>query len=218
MNKLTYKSYEVELKHKPKLKNTYISIEPNNKILIKSSSKSHTYIKSLLDSRETWIQKQFEKQESSINLELNLEDEILLFGQRQSIDTDEATYLREKLQRLRSYSKQKVIKCYDDFYQNLSADYLEERVKHFSQLMGLEFKVIKYRKMKSRWGSCSSIKTITFNTELMKLEKKMIDYVVVHELAHLQHMNHSKAFHELVEDYLPQSKQIRAKLKQVRLR
>ena len=83
--------------------------------------------------------------------------------------------------------------------------------------MGLEYNSIKYRKMKRRWGSCSSKKVLTFNTELMKLKKELIDYVVVHELAHLKHMNHSKQFHALVDRYLPSSKVYNAELKTINL-
>lgn len=218
MNKLFYKNYEVELRYNPKLKNTYIGIESENKILVKTSSKSHTYILNLLDMRSSWIEKQLKKQIVCISLEMNLEDEVLLFSKKYSMDSQEATILRDKLNKLRVNSQQKVIKCYDDFYKTAAISYLGKRTKYYSNIMGLVFDEIKYRKMKSRWGSCSSKKVITFNTELMKVHKNLIDYVVVHELAHLKHMNHSQDFHSLVETYLPGSKRLRSELKNIRLR
>lgn len=84
-------------------------------------------------------------------------------------------------------------------------------------MMDLHFNEVKYRKMKSRWGSCSSAKVLTFNTELIKTKKELIDYVVVHELAHLKHMNHSRAFHSFVDRYLPNSKGYRQELKKVKI-
>ena len=218
MNKLFYKNYEVELQYNPKLKNTYIGIEPENKILVKTSNKSQTYILNLLDMRSSWIEKQLKKQIACISLEMNLEDEVLLFSQKYSMDAYEATSLRDRLNKLRVNSPQKIIKCYDDFYKATAKTYLSERTLYYSEIMGLAFDKIKYRKMKSRWGSCSSRKVITFNTELMKVDKNLIDYVVVHELAHLKHMNHSRDFHSLVESYLPGSKRLRSELKNIRLR
>ncbi len=218
MSKLFYKNYELVIKHNPKLKNTYIGIESDNTILVKTSSKSHTYILNLLELRDVWIQKQFAKQKTYISLDMNLEDEVLLFSQKYSIDTPEAILLRDKLSKLKISSSQKIKKCYDTFYKTIAVAYLNQRTHYYSKLMGLSYNTIKYRKMKSRWGSCSSNKVLTFNTELMKVEKNLIDYVVVHELAHLKHMNHSKDFHSLVAQYLPESKQLRTQLKQIRLR
>ncbi len=98
-----------------------------------------------------------------------------------------------------------------------SLEDIAKRVEQFSKLMNLTYAELKFRKMRSRWGSCSSKRVITLNKELTKVDSELIDYVVVHELAHLQHMNHSKSFHALVQHYLPHAKQRRAKLKTVRI-
>lgn len=218
MSNFLYKTYEVELKYKPKLKNTYIGTESNNKILIKTSNISRIYILNLLELRISWIEKQFKKQKDYVSLDMNLEDEVLLFSHMYSIDSEEAVLLRKKLQNLRVNSPKNILKCYDDFYKSEANIYLRQRTEFYSEIMGLSFESLKYKKMKGRWGSCSSRKIITFNTQLIKVDKKLIDYVVVHELAHLKHMNHSKDFHALVELYLPHSKKIRDELKQIRLR
>lgn len=94
-----------------------------------------------------------------------------------------------------------------------TVEYLQNRVDYFAQAMQLKYNQVRFKKMKSRWGSCSSAGNISLNTELLKLPKECVDYVVVHELAHLVHMNHSKAFHELVAIYIADAKEIRAQLK-----
>lgn len=94
-----------------------------------------------------------------------------------------------------------------------TVEYLYERVEYFSKLMQLQYKKVRLKKMRSRWGSCSSKGNISLNLELLKLPSKCVDYVIVHELAHLVHMNHSKAFHNLVEHYISDAKVVRKELK-----
>ena len=72
--------------------------------------------------------------------------------------------------------------------------------------MQTSYNKITLRRQKTRWGSCSSKKNLNFNWQLVYFEPKIIDYVIIHELAHLTHMNHSKNFWQLVEKYDPEYK------------
>ncbi len=92
-------------------------------------------------------------------------------------------------------------------------DLLPQRVAYWSARMGLYPTQIKITSAKTRFGSCGSNGHICFSWRLMQYPPKAIDYVVVHELAHLKHMNHSPAFHALVAKYLPDHRQRRAMLK-----
>jgi len=217
MKTIIFKDLSVEHICKPKLKNSYISVNHELKVILKTPKVSNFFIENLLLDKEKWIRKQLLKLSKNPLQKINIEDELLLFGEICSIDIDEAKYLRQKLQRMRKNSQENIVKCYDDFYKYYSSEYLTPRVEYFANKMDLKFSVIKFRKMKSRWGSCSSQKTITLNSELMKVKKELIDYVIVHELAHLVHMNHSKKFHLLVENYLPSSKVLRRELKGISL-
>ncbi len=80
--------------------------------------------------------------------------------------------------------------------------------------MGLTPTHIGYRKAKTRWGSCSSQDRISFNYYLMKMSSSCIEYVVVHELAHIAHKNHSVDFWGLVKRYLPNYKATEEKIKE----
>lgn len=96
-------------------------------------------------------------------------------------------------------------------------EFIQDKLIYFAQEMGLEFKEVKFKKMKSRWGSCRSDGLITLNTHLRCVQESLLEYVLVHELSHLVHMNHSKAFHSLVELYLPEQYSLRKELKKIRL-
>jgi len=99
----------------------------------------------------------------------------------------------------------------------LAKVYMKERLDFFANQMNLKYNELKFRKMKGRWGSCSSKKNITLNLYLYNISKELIDYVIVHELAHLKHMNHSSKFHECVRSYMPDSKELEKKLKKFNL-
>lgn len=210
---------DLQIKHicKPKLKNSYIAVNKRGEITLKTSKVSEGYITELLTQKEFWIRKQLLHVEKNPPLLINLEDEVMLFGDVYSIDVDEAKELREYLDRLKISSQKNILKCYDDFYRSYAVEYLIPRIEYFSSLMGLSYSEIKFRKMKSRWGSCSSKGVITLNTQLIKIDKELIDYIVVHELAHLRHMNHSKQFHDLVAQYMPDAKHLNKKLKDINL-
>ena len=80
-------------------------------------------------------------------------------------------------------------------------------------LMGLRPAGITITGARTRFGSCSSKRRISFSFRLMQYPPEAIDYVVVHELAHLRHMNHSAQFYALIEQYMPDYKVRRAMLK-----
>lgn len=89
----------------------------------------------------------------------------------------------------------------------------EERVAYYHPLTGGNYTSITIRDQKSRWGSCSSRGTLSFNYRLIFAPPVILDYVVVHELCHLTHMNHSKAFWNKVASVMPDYKVHRQWLK-----
>lgn len=84
---------------------------------------------------------------------------------------------------------------------------VETLVQHYSAIMNVEASSIKITSAKKRFGSCSGTNNLCFSYFLMLQPFNAIKYVVVHELAHIKHHNHSKAFHSFVESALPNSKQ-----------
>jgi predicted metal-dependent hydrolase len=78
----------------------------------------------------------------------------------------------------------------------------KERVFRWARKMGVSPKEVHIRKMRRKWGSCSSTGRVSFNEELLEKDERFIDYVIVHELLHLKYKNHGKLFKLMWEIYL----------------
>lgn len=87
------------------------------------------------------------------------------------------------------------------------------KVEYYSQQTQLVPTKIKIRQYRARWGSCNSKGELSFNYLLMMLPMHVVDYVVIHELCHLRHLNHSADFWQLVAAYCPNFKQAKAWVK-----
>lgn len=98
-------------------------------------------------------------------------------------------------------------------YIDAAKEYIPKRVSYFQQYTGGVCRRITIRDQKTRWGSCSSKGTLSFNWRLMLAPPSILDYVIVHELCHLTHMNHSPAFWQAVGEVFPAYKEARAWLK-----
>ena len=90
---------------------------------------------------------------------------------------------------------------------------LPERTAYFGKLMGLQPASVTINRARTRFGSCSSRGRIHFSCRLMAYPPEAVDYVVVHELAHLRYMNHGRDFYRLIETYLPDYRERRKLLK-----
>ena len=88
-----------------------------------------------------------------------------------------------------------------------------EKCQMFGEQMGISYGMISIREQKTRWGSCSSKGNLNFNWKLILMPEEILDYVVVHELAHRKEMNHSRAFWAIVEQVLPDYQERRDWLK-----
>lgn len=103
----------------------------------------------------------------------------------------------------------------EQWYRHEARQRLEERVYYFSNRydFGKRVNRIFIKDQKSRWGSCSSKCNLNFNYRLIMAPDEVLDYVVVHELCHLKHMNHSTDFWNTVGEIMPNYKSVRAWLR-----
>ncbi|HNH26771.1 MAG TPA: SprT family zinc-dependent metalloprotease, partial [Anaerolineales bacterium] len=93
--------------------------------------------------------------------------------------------------------------AFTKWYKTQALTIFTERVNHYANLHGLIPKEVKVNSAKTRWGSCTSAGTLNFTWRLVMAPLEVIDYVVLHELAHLKVKNHSPRFWKLVESLCP---------------
>ncbi len=92
---------------------------------------------------------------------------------------------------------------------------LEDRVSYYADIMGVSYNRITIRDQKTRWGSCSSKGNLNFNFRLYYMPQHLMDYVIVHELSHRRHMDHSKEFWNEVGRFYPEYKKCVEELRHV---
>lgn len=96
----------------------------------------------------------------------------------------------------------------------LARSVFSEKVAYYAGRMMVDYGRVTLREQKTRWGSCSAKGNLNFNWRLILAPEPALDYVVVHELAHRKHMNHSKAFYQVVAEVLPEYKKWQKWLKE----
>ena len=90
-----------------------------------------------------------------------------------------------------------------DWYRARAQEYIGIRVEHFKQVLGVSPRGIRISNARCRWGSCSLDDRLYFSWRIMMAPPAVIDYLVVHELAHMKEKNHSRSFWEIVADTIP---------------
>lgn len=94
---------------------------------------------------------------------------------------------------------------------------ITERVNYFGNLYGFRFERIAIRAQRTRWGSCAKNGNLNFNYKMIYLPERIMDYIIVHELCHLDQFNHSKRFWFLVSEIIPDYRELRRKLKKINI-
>lgn len=182
----------VELVKKRGLKHTYLRLISDNSIQIKSNfyfTKDDAEV--LIEKKIDWLEKNLNQMKKNL---LN-EDEFLFLG-----------VIHKNLD----------FRDVELFYKQEAKKLIPKMVEEYSIIMNVKPTSIKFRKNRRTWGSCNYRNELNFNIFLMKFPPHLIEYVVIHELAHIKHKNHSKDFWNYVgifcSDYKKRIKEFRNSL------
>ena len=206
------KIYEVVI-IKKRNKNTYIRVKDDMKIYVTTNYlTSKRYIKNLLDENYSYLVKMIKNmckknEKKDLFFYLGNSYDIIFVNDLKKVDVDSnnfVIYASNMRELNRWYNK--VIK--DTFIERFT--YIYNIFDEVNITLSL-----KIRKMKSRWGVYNRVKhSVTLNSELIKYNIRCLDYVIVHELSHVIHFDHSKCFWSLVSKYCNNYKNIKKELKE----
>lgn len=201
--------YEVVVVRKSN-KNIYIRVKEDMKIYVSCNTITpNIVIKKVLDDNVDSLRKM-------INIEkkkLETKDKFFYLGKNYDIiflSSVDSTYIEgnaiisKNKETLEKWLKEETLRVFDERYVIIFNKFKEN----------ITSPILKIRDMKTRWGVYNRRNhTITLNSKLIELEVEKIDYVIVHELSHIIHFNHSKDFWSLVGKYVPEYKRIRKEMK-----
>lgn len=178
-------------------------------------------IRKFVEAQKTWIEGNLVKvKKDQISVKT---DELYIFDKKYQIAINNQTekmgiFVKgEKIfvNNLSKKSSAKIKQQIEDFLKKTAAKYIATRTQILAKKMGISYQRISLRQQSSRWGSCSSHGNLNFNWRLVHYPPAIIDYVIIHELAHRLEMNHSKKFWEIVKkhdsEYLIHKGQLRKK-------
>lgn len=171
-------------------------------------------IDQFIEKYETWIHKTLEKRKvASEEYDWFKTKKILYLGEYIEVEIKQSSYgkdlvvLTEKGLKIISKGEEESIrKAVEAFYRKKAKVILEELTHRYATLIGVSYNKITIRKQETRWGSCSSKGNLSYNVRMLCAPMEMIEYVVLHEVMHLRHFNHSSAFWQDLECIMPDYK------------
>ncbi len=197
--------------YRPRNRNTYIAISAEGEVCVRTPLKSEATVRELLRRKEAWVRQKLSLSAERAKRSPVPGETVRFLGENRTLDN--FPRLLEWLDKRSEDSDIK--KYYTRLYREEALQRLPSRVKEYAGRMGVCPSEIRFKKMRRRWGSCDTRGVVTFNTMVMQLAQEHIDYIIVHELAHLVHMNHSSRFHALVRRYLPDEQRLRRELREI---
>ena len=204
------KTYDIVIERKSTTRNTYIRVKPDLTVLVTTNKFTTTKtITNLIEENYEKLIKMIDVQEKK--KENN--DGFFYLGHRYDIVYVDSPNIEFGINKVFINKNFDVTKWYKNQAKELFLEHLNTQYNKFTKR--ILYPELKIRKMTSRWGVCNiKTKVITLNLELIKRDTKYLDYVIVHELSHLIHGNHSDKFWALVEDNMPDYKKYRKEMKE----
>ncbi|MHB9029805.1 MAG: M48 family metallopeptidase [Candidatus Latescibacterota bacterium] len=201
----------------PRRKTIGITVSPDNTVTVRIPQRvDERFARKILEDKADWVRlklaQNLNRKEMHRPKEYRDGEEFLYLGEKyllEKITGRKGVNLRDGRlcvgvpSGLNGNGRKTVAAHIHGWYRDQALDYLAERVLFFRDRLKVYPKTMRLKKLKSRWGSCSSRGNLNFNWLIIMAPPAVVDYVVVHELCHCLQQNHSPRFWALVESILP---------------
>ncbi len=206
------KNYEI--KKSSKRKTVSIKFTKDKIVIYAPSDFSDKIISKIIEQNRSKIEEKYRIWEKrQVKRTFKNGDSIYFFGKQYPIEnkenTDISLYFDEKKFLISSTSLENSKKLFENFFKRMASEYICKRVKELALKYGFNYEKCKITKAKTRWGSCSYKNSLNFSLYLIMAPPEVIDYVILHELVHTVHKNHSENFWNMVKSFVPEYKKHR---------
>lgn len=207
------KNIVFDIERKAKLKNTYINVDTDGVLVKTNDTTTIEDINKMVENKSAWISKKLDIfKRVAVNKDISTGSRLYYMGKSYYVEMmvdDEVngisinfTHSKFHITTPAKYSENMLNEAIENFYKQKAVEKIIPLTKKWAKKMEVVPEHISFRYSKNRWGSCSSTNRISFNYHLVKLSSSLVEYVVIHELAHIKFQNHSKDFWKLVHKYL----------------
>ncbi len=172
-----------------------------------------------VNEKENWINKHLNeiKKNNLLNYDIKNYDAFLILGKkytaRQIAGIKKIEICNNEIIYPIPWEKEVFIVKMQKFYREQAKIILSQRMEYFANLMQINYNSFSVKNYKARWGCCSKKGDIIINYKAIMLPHNIIDYIVIHELAHLFEFNHSSKFYQIIASIMPSWKKNRKDLK-----
>jgi len=185
-----------------------LKVSPHGEVeVVAPLDASSIEIDNIIKKKKFWLYKTINKTKEKLPNKLKKEyisGELFWYlGKRYRLDVCQCEHQGLKFQYnkfiLNYKDRDNAEQLFKEFYTSKAKEKLTPQVAKYAKQMGVQYNKVKFLEMQKRWGSCTSAGNIILNTHLIKAPMYVIDYVIVHELAHLIEFNHSPKFWNIVK-------------------
>jgi len=228
---IKYGTQEIQFHHivDKALKHAYITVDFYEGVALKSPPISQEKAKETVYKKGKWILEKLKLVERIPQGKIVSGSRLLYLGRRYYVEIiPDESIQKTKVQF--NHSKFKILinsalphqdaainEALQLFFREKAAIKIAPRVKKWSKTTGLTPTAVKFRRLSKRWGSCTADNEIILNHDAVKLPFTLIDYIIVHELCHIKHKDHSKAFYRELGKYMPDWEALEERLGDMKL-